>query len=63
MRATKNGSMKQRDLTICLILLHSNPVLPMMQFVPQESPQPRPAVLEFLRQFARQFRPVAPAGI
>ena len=31
----------------------------MMQFVPQEAPKPRPAVLDYIRQFARQFRPVA----
>lgn len=31
----------------------------MMKFVPQENPQPRPAVLDYIRQFARQFRPVA----
>lgn len=31
----------------------------MMQFVPKENPQPRPAVIDYIRQFARQFRPVA----
>ena len=31
----------------------------MMQIVPQEKAQPRPAVIDYIRQFARQFRPVA----
>jgi len=29
----------------------------MVYFTPEEKPTPNPAVLEFLRQFARQFRP------
>lgn len=32
-----------------------------MQFVPKETPKPRPAVLDYIRQFARQFRPVTTA--
>ena len=31
----------------------------MIQFVPKEPPQPHPAVLDYIRKFARQFRPAA----
>lgn len=34
----------------------------MMKFIPQESPKVRPAVLDYIRQFARQFQPINPVG-
>lgn len=34
----------------------------MMHFVPNENQKPKEEVLQFLRQFARQFRPVAVAN-
>ncbi len=33
----------------------------MMKLLPKETPQPRPAVIDYIRQFARQFRPVPTA--
>ncbi len=29
----------------------------MVKLLPKENPQPRPAVIDYIRQFARQFRP------
>lgn len=34
----------------------------MIQTLPTEPPSPNPLVLEFLRQFAREFRPQKVAG-